>query len=160
LARRQGEEKRMRIEPAGPEDAEEIYRLTNELEDELLPWDSFKEIYEGILSDRDEYIFVAREDVPVGYVHGRLTGELHHGGMISTVQEMIVGKAFRKKGIGRCLLQAAAGWSRERGAINMELTSNFSRAGAHAFYERIGFAKTSYKFVMELGSSAGNESSL
>jgi len=139
----------MRIEPARPEDLKTVYELTNELEGEILPWDSFREIYGRILESEAEYILIAWEDGPAGYVHGRLTEELHHGGMISTVQEMIVRKECRRKGIGRQLLQAAIDWSKEQGALEIELTSHFSRTWAHEFYACMGFEKTSYKFVME-----------
>lgn len=140
----------MRIEAARAEDLEEIYGLTNELEATVLPWDSFKEIYGRVLESGDDYILVARENGILGYVHGRLTEELHHGCKISTVQEMIVKKEDRRKHIGSGLLKAAIGLSGARGAAEIELTSHFSRTGAHQFYESLGFEKTSYKLVLEL----------
>lgn len=143
----------MVIEPTRPEDLEEIYELTNELEGEILPRDSFAKIYGKILESEKEYIFAAREGKVVGYVHGRLTEELHHGGIVSTVQELIVEKEYRRKHAGSRLLEAAVRLSKERGALSIELTSHFLRKGAHRFYETMGFEKTSYKFVMELSDS-------
>lgn len=139
-----------KIEPAGMEDLEAVYALTNELEGETLPFESFHEIYESMMGSEDEFILVARAETILGYVHGRFTRELHHGGTISTVQEMIVGKEYRNRHVGRELLGKAVRLSKERGAEAIELTSHLSRLPAHRFYEACGFERTSWKFVMEL----------
>lgn len=144
----------MRIEAARPEDEKAIYELTCELEAEALPRESFHEIYERIISSENDCILTAREEAGdkrvIGYVHVRLAEELHHGGAIANVQEMIVTRELRGRHIGSALLKRAVELAGERGALCVELTSHFSRKPAHRFYEAMGFEKTSYKFVLEL----------
>lgn len=144
----------MRIEAARPEDEKAIYELTCELEDEALPRENFREIYERIIKSENDCILTAREEAGdekvIGYVHIRLTEELHYGGSIANVRELIVTKEFRGRHIGRALLKKAVELAGERQALCTELTSHFSRKPAHRFYEAMGFEKTSYKFVLEL----------
>lgn len=143
----------MKIEMAWPGDVRAIYALTNELEDEILPWESFQDIYERVVRSERELILAAREkQAIIGYVHVRFTEELHHGGVIASVQEMIVEKEYRGQHIGRALFAKAMEVSKERGALALELTSHFSRKPAHQFYESMGLEKTSYKFVLEFSS--------
>lgn len=138
------------VGPARMEDLEAVYALTNELEGEVLPFEGFRELYESMVGSEDEFLVVARAETILGYVHGRFTRELHHRGTISTVQEMIVGKEYRNRHVGRELLGEAVRLSKERGAEAIELTSHLSRLPAHRFYEACGFERTSWKFVMEL----------
>ena len=46
------------------------------------------------------------------------------------------------RGAGRALMEHVEGWARERGASGLRLVSGEARAGAHAFYERLGFVTT------------------
>ena len=49
---------------------------------------------------------------------------------------MVVDETVRGSGIGRCLMERAEEWTRERGYNTVQLRSNVTRAAAHAFYER------------------------
>lgn len=152
LIYREGECK-MRVETALLDDMMEIYDLTNELEGVVLPLDRFCRIYEATMRSKDDFIFVAREEKILGYVHGRFTQELHHGGKIATLQEMIVRKENRNHHIGKMLLMEAILFASGKGAIEVELTSHLSRKPAHSFYEACGFQRTSWKFVRVLSEN-------
>lgn len=64
------------------------------------------------------------------------------------VAALVVDETVRGSGIGRCLMERAEEWARERGYNTVQLRSNVTRAAAHAFYERLGYKhiKTSKTF--------------
>ena len=54
--------------------------------------------------------------------------------------------SFQHQGIGKMLMNRVEELAKERGASRIGLASGFQRAGAHAFYERLGYQKLSYWF--------------
>ena len=94
----------------------------------------------------------------VGTAEGRVIGflslsigdQLHHAGKIATVEELVLSFDQRGKGYGTMLLNRALAIARENRCKGIELTSNFSRTDAHAFYLRNGFKKSSFKFKKDL----------
>ena len=50
-----------------------------------------------------------------------------------------VSRKYKRKGIGRALLQQVEHWARETGASGIRLVSGATRTDAHAFYRRCGF---------------------
>jgi GNAT superfamily N-acetyltransferase len=66
------------------------------------------------------------------------------------VEDLAVDPAWRSRGVGKALLDAAKGWARERGATHLELDSAEARADAHRFYEREGAQYRAYSFGWEL----------
>jgi GNAT superfamily N-acetyltransferase len=48
------------------------------------------------------------------------------------------------------LIEAAAAWARERGAVRISLTSALHRREAHAFYLRRGFEHTGVRLAKPL----------
>lgn len=140
----------MRIEPALLKDEEAVWRLTCELEEEALPREAFGEAYRFLLSAPGEHVFLLLDGEALGYVHLRIAPQLHHASLIAEIQELVIAPSCRGRGMGRALLTHALSFARERGACMAELTSNFTREGAHRFYEREGFRRSSYKFIRAL----------
>ena len=50
-------------------------------------------------------------------------------------------------GVRRALMEHVENAARAAGIKHIMLTSGFARTGAHAFYERLGYCKRSYKLV-------------
>jgi GNAT superfamily N-acetyltransferase len=83
-----------------------------------------------------------------------VTPVLHRAGSVGRVTSLVVDPAARGHGVGRMLMRAAEEWAVGRGCVLMEVTSNRRRTDAHAFYERLGYAATSFRFGKELAPSA------
>jgi GNAT superfamily N-acetyltransferase len=73
---------------------------------------------------------------------------------------LIVDAAQRSKGIGTSLMRAAESWAAERGYAKVLVRSNVIRAGAHEFYEGLGFNrfKSQAIFSKSVGSACRSDS--
>ena len=63
---------------------------------------------------------------------------------------MVVAEAERGRGIGAALVAEAERRLGARGCGLVEVTSNQKRLRAHAFYEKLGYERTSYRFFKPL----------
>ncbi|NLG83712.1 MAG: GNAT family N-acetyltransferase [Firmicutes bacterium] len=74
----------------------------------------------------------------------------HHGAPSGIVEDLVVEAAYRGRGIGRQMMEYAFARCKEAGCYKMALSSNLKREAAHGFYERLGFKKHGYSFIVEL----------
>lgn len=140
-----------KIRLAKETDLESIYHLTCELEETKLPFDQFQDIFIDCIHSKEDSVFVLYDTEVLGYLHMKTSRHLHHAAWISEIQELIIRKEYRGRGFGKKLLEQAVKEAGKKGAVQVELTSNFVRKEAHAFYESAGFCRTSCKFVLETG---------
>jgi GNAT superfamily N-acetyltransferase len=66
---------------------------------------------------------------------------------IGLITALVVDDEARGKGIGRRLLEAAEAWAAARGCRKLVVTTANHRAGAHQFYERLGWKWTGRRYV-------------
>ncbi|MEO7362147.1 MAG: GNAT family N-acetyltransferase [Gemmatimonadaceae bacterium] len=78
------------------------------------------------------------------------TRALHRPKPIGRITALVVEENHRGDGIGRMLVAAAEDFFVRAGCGLLEVTSNLKRADAHAFYEALGYDKSSYRFVREI----------
>jgi GNAT superfamily N-acetyltransferase len=74
----------------------------------------------------------------------------HKGAPSGIVEDVIVDKDHRTLGIGRKMMEYALEVCRKNGCYKLSLSSNINRKQAHAFYEKLGFKKHGYSFIIEL----------
>lgn len=70
------------------------------------------------------------------------------------VDALAVSAAFRRRGIGKRLMQEAERWARMKGAVAFELDTYLDSPLSVPFYESLGYARRSVRFVKppELGA--------
>jgi ribosomal protein S18 acetylase RimI-like enzyme len=66
------------------------------------------------------------------------------------VAGLVVGRRFRRRGIGELLMQALENEARRRGGKVMVLNTAHRRADAHAFYEALGYEHTGRRYAKKL----------
>ena len=78
---------------------------------------------------------------PAGTADCTILPNLTRGGRpFMLVENVVVGQAHRRRGVGTALLAAASDLARSAGCYKAQLLSWADRTGAHAFYEACGFA--------------------
>lgn len=132
-------------------DLDRVFELLNDLYENKLKFDKFQEIYRLKLIDKNSYYIVAIEDNKiVGILTSELQVKLHRAKKQSFIEDLIVDKNYRCKGIGKALLQNAVDYAKNNDCEVIELTSYINNEKAHKFYEKNGFIKHSYKFKQYL----------
>jgi ribosomal protein S18 acetylase RimI-like enzyme len=111
---------------------------------------SWRDWAAGRWRDGTAIVFLARADRrPVGTATGTAY-EAEPG--VAHVFAMWVAPDARGAGVGRALLDAVAGWARDRGCGRLVLSVTESNAVARAFYEAHGFSDTGERHPLREGS--------
>ncbi|MES2151773.1 MAG: GNAT family N-acetyltransferase [Pseudomonadota bacterium] len=77
---------------------------------------------------------------------------LHRAQPLGRITALVVDQEQRGRGLGRRLVEAAEAHFTGAGCGMLEITSNFALVEAHAFYERIGYQRTSVRLAKVLAS--------
>ncbi len=86
----------------------------------------------------------------VGFI-GLLTLPVYeHSRPIGWILALCVSPRSQRQGVGRALIQATEAHYRDRGVTDVRLHSGLQREDAHEFYEKMGFAKSGYRFKKKL----------
>ena len=94
---------------------------------------------------------VAEQGEVIGFLTWHVTPVLHRPAPVGRITMLEVAEGERRRGVGRALVEAACERLRAKGCGLVEVTSNADLSGAHAFYRKLGFERTSYRFAKRLG---------
>jgi GNAT superfamily N-acetyltransferase len=72
---------------------------------------------------------------------------VHRDAPVGRISVMIVTEDHRGRGIGALLLAEAERRLSGQGCRIVEVTSNMRREAAHDFYEKLGYERTSFRFM-------------
>lgn len=133
------------IRPAAAEDLDALRALLEELHGTPDPWDDARAaaVLEAILADRRRRLLLAEADggEPAGTVDVIVVPNLTRGARpYAVIENVVVAARFRRRGIGRALLDAAAAHARAEGCYKLQLISAARRGEAHALYAAAGFS--------------------
>jgi RimJ/RimL family protein N-acetyltransferase len=140
----------IRIRRAEPGDAPGLCRLAEQVGGEPGGWLLTTEIWRSVGEERrylravrrhpDAAVFVVEAD---GEVVGRLSlaRDPHQASRHVADLGLMVAAAYRRRGIGRALLERAAEWARESGVRKLELHVFPWNVPALALYESFGFVR-------------------
>ncbi|HEV7320261.1 MAG TPA: GNAT family N-acetyltransferase [Ensifer sp.] len=96
------------------------------------------------------YVAVLGDEV-VGTFQTALHTTLSGRGSSSLIIEAVQTRAdMRGRRIGERMMRHAIAEAKDRGAAKVRLTSNALRSDAHRFYERLGFVRSHFGFLMPL----------
>jgi GNAT superfamily N-acetyltransferase len=86
----------------------------------------------------------------IGVVTTSIMTVLHRPRPVGRISMLVVAQAARGGGIGAALVAEAERRLGAQGCGLVEVTSNARRERAHAFYERLGYERTSWRFAKTL----------
>ena len=135
------------LRPAQPSDAEELSGLLSEL-----GYPSAAEAIARRISACGEVpglsiVVALLDERVVGVVAVHCVPTLISDAALGRITALVVSTKVRGRGVGRLLVEEAEAFAHRRGCERMELTSGDHRPGAHAFYERLGYAVEARRFI-------------
>jgi GNAT superfamily N-acetyltransferase len=98
-------------------------------------------------------LVAAQGDDVVGMVTVHLRYTMNHEAPIAQITLLVVDETVRSRGAGRALVGAAEEWARSRGTRRITVTTALNRDGAHAFYEKVGYAHTGRRYGKDFPAS-------
>ncbi|HYI38850.1 MAG TPA: GNAT family N-acetyltransferase [Allosphingosinicella sp.] len=137
------------IRPARPADSEAIADLVTGLGFEAGSDEIAARL--AVLKKGRETPFLAEQGEVIGILAWHVTPVLHRPAPVGRITMMVVAYGKRRQSVGRTLVEAACVEMRARGCGLIEVTSQVDLSGAHGFYRRLGFERTSYRFAKPLG---------
>ena len=138
------------VRDAAPSDAPALAALFGEL-GYPTPAVQMPRRMERLWTDPRARAFVAVEgDALVGAATVHLHTTLHAEGEIAQLTALVVTEARRGSGIGHRLVEAVRQFAVERGCERLYVTTAERRAGAHAFYEGLGWEYTGRRYGITL----------
>lgn len=76
------------------------------------------------------------------------------GGFAGVIEDMIVSKKYRGKGVGRCLLKSIKAESKEKGLLRLQLLADKNNTDALEFYKKTGWCRTQLICLRSAGDLA------
>ena len=142
------------IRPAEMTDAEALAELMGELGYPTRTSD-MKMRLETIFRNSQYRTFVAIIDGKVrGMIGTCCLQSYEHNNVGGRVLALVVSQAFRGRGIGAALVQAAEHDFVTRSVRRIAINTRMTREEAHRFYEHLGYVKNGFRFVKELEGAA------
>ena len=143
---------KIKIRPAKKDDVPSLGPLCDQL-GYRHPIELIHEQFELLSSRKENAIFVATlpNAEVVGFIHVLVKYLLYYEPRID-IGGIVVNDKYRGNAIGAMLMQKAEEWGREKGVKSVVARSNVIRAGAHKFYEALGYTqiKQSKVYLKEL----------
>jgi len=138
-------------------DLENVLALYAAIEDshaDVLPLEEAQAVWAQFARYPSYRLWVACDPAQNGAVVGTyalliMHNLAHRGAPSAIVEDVVVAPGQQGRGIGRQMMAHAMQQAREAGCYKLALSSNARRAGAHAFYESLGFAQHGLSFVVE-----------
>jgi GNAT superfamily N-acetyltransferase len=103
---------------------------------------------ERMLTRDDQRILIAESaTTALGLLALHVFPVLAYDRDLAMIMALVVTERARGLGVGRALVDRADAIGKSLGASRLMVTTHVRRAGAHAFYERLGFEFTGRRYV-------------
>ena len=152
------------IRPASDADKEAIFALAPRLGEGVAPWRDQNEARTAgrrWLADSlagaaagDGTVFVAADGDAIAGVISVRPSRHFTGERDGYIGELAVAEHAARRGIGSALIEAADGWAREHGLVNLTLHTGAFNTGARAFYAALGFDEEEVRLTRAVPAGA------
>ena len=105
----------------------------------------------SLLGDVNSSIMIAEIDgLVVGVIKFSTRKTFLHSGLSGLIDELVVAKNYRGKGIGKQLICAVTEKCKQLGCCEVEVSTEFTNTNAMKFYKSCGFVKRGPLFEKDL----------
>jgi GNAT superfamily N-acetyltransferase len=137
------------VRPVTPADAEDVARLLTQLGYPADPADVPARL-SRLAGGGAAALVAERAGVVVGLATVHVLPVLNRPRDVAWLTALVVEAEARGGGVGRALVEAVEAHARAAGCERLSVTTYEDRAGAQAFYERVGLAPTGRRFGKQL----------
>jgi len=118
----------------------------------VLPIEEARRLFRRFADYPDYRLFIAEDGDSVVGCYSLITFEnlSHLGARSALIESVAVSPDHQRNGVGKAMMDHALAEARARGCYKAALSSNMKREKAHAFYDRLGFERHGYSFLMPL----------
>ena len=110
----------------------------------------------SILKDPRYKTLVALKDEKICGMIGTFSASSYlHNDLNGRIIVLVVSMESRQRGIGARLIASAEKDFAKRGVTRVTVTTRFEREEAHQFYEKVGYARTGFRFGKNVVSPSG-----
>ena len=93
-----------------------------------------------LLSEASSHLLVGEMNgAVIGFINFTMRKTLLHSGPSGLIDEVVVTKRYRKRGVGKQLIHAAIEKCKELGCREVEVSTELTNADAREFYKKCGF---------------------
>jgi GNAT superfamily N-acetyltransferase len=138
------------VRPATPADASQLSALFAQFEHPT-PAEPIPERLTQLLAHEGQALVADNETGLLGAATSQIVWSLIEDAPRALLTALVVREDMRGSGVGRALVTAIEAWALTHGAHRVVVTTALRRAGAHAFYERLGYEFTGRRYVKSLG---------
>jgi GNAT superfamily N-acetyltransferase len=119
---------------------------------DVLPLDEARAILAHFARYPHYKLYVAEEDGTVlgSYAFLVMHNLGHLGASSALVEDVVVDPASQGKGVGAAMMRHAMEEARKVRCYKLALSSNAKRLRAHGFYEKLGFERHGFSFMVRL----------
>jgi GNAT superfamily N-acetyltransferase len=118
----------------------ELYKQLNPRDEIVADENAVKNIWDKITSRNIKYFTAKDDERIVSSCYICIIPNLTRGGRpIGFIENVITDKSYRRKGIGKRIVEMALAYASEQNCYKVILQSGKERTPAHQFYESIGF---------------------
>jgi PhnO protein len=140
---------KVNIRKAENHDFDFVYKAICELENEVLDFKVFEEIFnENISNPKNLYLIAENENEGLGFISFHTQNLLHHCGLVGEIQEFFIHQKYRGQGVGRLLINEIKNFATQNNLKSIEVTTNKKRIENVAIYENLGFTLSHNKFTI------------
>jgi PhnO protein len=139
----------LKIRKIEKQDLDFVYKAICELENEVLDFKVFEEIFnENISNPKNLYLIAENENEDLGFISFHTQNLLHHCGLVGEIQEFFIHQKYRGQGVGRLLINEIKNFAVQNDLKSIEVTTNKKRIENVAIYENLGFTLSHNKFTI------------
>lgn len=124
------------VRPLESTDAERVAVLIRQLTENIVRPDELVSRIKKFPEKENAYWFVVDHNLTAIAVGGLLVKELMAKGLVGTIQELVVDKAFRGQGVDKKVAEKLLEIAKSKGVSQVNLTA---KPGAIELYESLGF---------------------
>ncbi|UCH42871.1 MAG: GNAT family N-acetyltransferase [Dehalococcoidales bacterium] len=116
------------------------------------PGDDYQRVFNEIQNVPGYELLVVEENgIVLGTMVLLIIPNLSHSALPwALIENMMVDSSYRRRGLGRLLMDYAIARAKEAGCYKIQLSSNKKRPEAHQFYQSSGFEDSAHGFRMYL----------